>query len=216
MSMLDRFKEIMLADMNALLDEAEDPSKMLDQYLRNMADDLESVKSEIATVIAEEKRIQKIVEQHNGEIRSLTDYATKALQAGNEDDSRVFLGKKALMIAELSSLEQQYDNAIINTQNIKKMYDKLTRDFLEIERNIPMLKAKLAQAKLQGSMSNMLDSSVCEDKAAAMIELDKVAYSEVDNLKNKYDSCDINSSVENELSALKQKLNDTKEQITDI
>lgn len=45
MSILTRFKDIMASNINALLDKAEDPEKMIDQYLRNLNRDLGNVKA---------------------------------------------------------------------------------------------------------------------------------------------------------------------------
>lgn len=56
MGILTRFKDIMSANINALLDKAEDPEKMIDQCLRNLNSDLGKVKAETATVMAEEQR----------------------------------------------------------------------------------------------------------------------------------------------------------------
>ena len=50
MGVIQRFKDIMSANINALLDKAEDPSKMIDQYMRNLQDDLQKVKEETASV----------------------------------------------------------------------------------------------------------------------------------------------------------------------
>ena len=46
MGILKRFKDIMSSNINALLDKAEDPEKMIDQYLRDLQEDLRKVKSE--------------------------------------------------------------------------------------------------------------------------------------------------------------------------
>ena len=48
MGILKRFKDIMSSNINALLDKAEDPEKMIDQYLRDLQEDLRKVKSETA------------------------------------------------------------------------------------------------------------------------------------------------------------------------
>ena len=50
---LKRFGDIMASNINALLDKAEDPAKMIDQYLRNLESDLGKVKAETAAVMAE-------------------------------------------------------------------------------------------------------------------------------------------------------------------
>ena len=55
MGILTRFKDIMSANINALLDKCEDPEKMIDQYMRNLESDLGKVKAETASVMAEEK-----------------------------------------------------------------------------------------------------------------------------------------------------------------
>ena len=39
MGIITRFKDIMAANINALLDKCEDPEKMIDQYLRNLEQD---------------------------------------------------------------------------------------------------------------------------------------------------------------------------------
>ena len=53
---IKRFSDIMSANLNALLDKAEDPEKMIDQYLRNLESDLGKVKAETASVMAEETK----------------------------------------------------------------------------------------------------------------------------------------------------------------
>ena len=53
---LKRFKDIMSANINALLDKAEDPEKMIDQYLRDMESDLGKVKAETASIMAEAEK----------------------------------------------------------------------------------------------------------------------------------------------------------------
>ena len=59
MGILQRFTDIMSANVNALLDKAEDPAKMVDQYLRDLESDLGKVKAETAAVMAEEKRAER-------------------------------------------------------------------------------------------------------------------------------------------------------------
>ena len=56
MGIISRFKDIMSANINALLDKMEDPEKMVDQYLRNLESDLGKVKQETASVMADEQR----------------------------------------------------------------------------------------------------------------------------------------------------------------
>ena len=67
MSILKRFSDIMSSNINALLDKAEDPVKMIDQLMRNLNDDLNKVKAETASVMAEETRAKReYLERHRG------------------------------------------------------------------------------------------------------------------------------------------------------
>ena len=68
MSILKRFSDIMASNINALLDKAEDPSKMVDQLLRNLNSDLGKIKSETASVMAEEARARRELDECKAEI----------------------------------------------------------------------------------------------------------------------------------------------------
>ena len=54
MGIIARFRDIMAANINALLDKAEDPEKMIDQLMRDLVDNLADVKKETAGVIVAE------------------------------------------------------------------------------------------------------------------------------------------------------------------
>ena len=64
MGILKRFKDIMSSNVNALLDKAEDPVKMVDQYLRDLESDLGKVKAETAAVMAEETRAKRQLKEN--------------------------------------------------------------------------------------------------------------------------------------------------------
>jgi phage shock protein A len=75
----------------------EDPSKMIDQYMRDMLEDLAEVKCGTAGVMAEEKRTKRLVDENQAEVDKYEELAKKALTAGNENDARVFIGKNLKM-----------------------------------------------------------------------------------------------------------------------
>ena len=67
MGILDRFTSIVKANINELLDKAEDPEKMVDQYLREMTESLAEVREATAGVMAEEKRCKKLLDENREE-----------------------------------------------------------------------------------------------------------------------------------------------------
>lgn len=134
MSILTRFKDIMASNIHALLDKAEDPEKMIDQYLRNLNKDLGKVKAETASVLAEEQRAKRQVDECQDEMDKMERYASKALEAGNEGDARKFLEKKELLTAKLSELQHAHLLSSQNAQQIMQMHDKLMKEIEEWER----------------------------------------------------------------------------------
>ena len=224
MSMLQRFKDIMSSNINALLDKAEDPEKMIDQMIRNLQSDLGKVKSETATVMAEEARLNRQLTELKAEEEKMITYAKKALQAGSDDDAKLFLEKKNSIQNKASEVETRLISARQNSQNMKAMHDKLSSQVDDLNARKNDIKAKIQQAKLQEKMNTMTSSvtgaasiskfdeieekaNAMLDKANAMQELNQVNDGGIDDLMSKYDSAtDSTSSVDDELAALKDSL----------
>lgn len=223
---ITRFKDIMSSNINALLDKAEDPSKMVDQYLRNLESDLGKVKAETASVMAEEKRAKRELDECNEQINKMQNYAEKALIAQNESDAKLFLEKKTQLSKNQQSLQQSYDIAADNATKMRSMHDKLVKDIGDLNARRDQLKAKLTVAKTQerlnkigssvtGAKGNLSAFDKMEDKinkqldeANAMAELNSSKEEEsIEDLMSKYDdNKESNSEVDDELQALKNKL----------
>jgi len=224
MGILSRFSDIISANINALLDKAEDPAKMVDQYLRKMTDDLAEVKKETAGVMAEESRTKRLVDENEKEVAKYEDLAKKALLAGNEDDARVFLAKKQELEDLGASLATAYAAAHENAVKMRQLHDKLVKDINTLNSRRQAIKAKVAVAKTQdkinklGASADKLEGSMGAfqrmeekadkmlDQANAMAELDSQPVDEAQALEDKYKHADVNASVEDELAAMKKKL----------
>ena len=224
---MKRFKDIMSANINALLDKAEDQEKMIDQYLRDMESDLGKVKAETAAVMAEATRTKRELDECDAEIEKMQKYAEKALTAGNEDDARKFLEKKVQLAKTRETLKQVADNAAANAEKMREMHDKLTKDIASLNDRKASIKAKVAAAKAQQKMNdltakvgnmNLTDGMSAFDRmeakadkmldeANAMAELNapSAEAESMEELQRKYDS-DGSADVDDELAALKKKM----------
>lgn len=225
MGIISRFKDIMSANINALLDKAENPEKMIDQYLRNLQDDLGKVKAETASVMAEETRCKRALDECNAEIAKFQNYAVKAVEAGNDDDARQFLTKKNQLLEKQTSLQQAYTLAADNAAKMKQMHDKLVGDINELNTKKEAIKAKMAVAKTQERI-NKIGSSVAGvennmsafgrmeakvdkmlDEANAMAELNDLSANDpTAALAEKYEDKQEATAVDDELAALKASL----------
>lgn len=229
MGILSRFKDIMSSNINALLDKAEDPEKMIDQTLRNLNNDLAKVKNETAEVMADEAKAKRNLDECNAEIARMQQYAEKAVVAGNDADATRFLSEKSKLVAKQATLQQVYDVSAANAMKMRQMHDKLVNDIGDLESRKDAIKAKIRLAKAQQDMNKVtskIDSSSSfaafqrmEDKADAMLDIaaaeaelnSTVATSEVDSLASKYDASP-DAAVQDELAALKAKMGMTSAQ----
>jgi Phage shock protein A (IM30), suppresses sigma54-dependent transcription len=222
MGILSRFKDIMAANINAMLDKMEDPEKMIDQCLRNLNSDLAKVKSETAGVMAQEKACKRDLTACENDIAKMQNYAIKALEAGNEEDARKFLAEKAKLTAKLAGLQDNYTIAAENAQKMRDMHTKLTHDIEELESRREMIKSKIAVANAQEKINKMTsDVSGANDSIASFERLEALANKKLDkaqaeaelnaqrpgstirDLTAKYEE---NPDVDKELEALKASL----------
>ncbi len=222
MSILARFNDIVRSNINAVLDKMEDPSKMIDQYLIDMKKDLAEVKRETAGVMAEETRTKRLVDENRAEVNKYVDLAKKALLAGNEEDAKVFLEKKASVEKAGAALNTAYVAAHENAVKMRQMHDKLTADIQELNARREGIKAKVSVAKTQEKI-NKFTSGVDKvqgtigafdrmeekadrmlDQANAMAELNTEPIDEAKALEEKYSSG--NADIDAELDRLKGEL----------
>ena len=223
MSILDRFTDIISANINALLDKVEDPSKMIEQYLRDMTESLAEVKKETAGVMAQAQKAKNDLDKNTSEITKYNELAKKALLAGNEGDAKVFLAKKQDLEQDRQSLEAVHQATQENAQRMVDMYNKLTNDIEELKRRKQLIAAKTAVAKTQDKL-NKVDNSMTKaggvlskfdrmeekadrmfEEAKAMSELNKLPVDEAMELEKKYSGVN-DKSVDDELAALKASL----------
>lgn len=224
MGILSRFGDIVSANLNALLDKAEDPAKMIDEYLRKANKDLAEVKRETAGVMAEESRTKRLADDNAAQVLKYNDLAQKALLAGNEDDARVFLTKKQEMESAGAGLQTAYAAAHENAVRMRELHDKLVKDMNTLNSRRQMIGAKTAVARtqervnkmgagadsLQGSMGafDRMEEKADRmlDEANAMSALNHQAVDAAQELEMKYKNADTNASVEDALAAMKAKL----------
>ncbi|WP_302380676.1 PspA/IM30 family protein [Anaerotignum lactatifermentans] len=220
---LSRFKTIMEANINALLDKAEDPVKMADQLARDLEKDLGEVRAETVSVMAEEKRAKRAYDEGVAEVEKLQRYAEKAVLAGNDADAKVFLSEKAAKAANLESLKGAWDLAAANAAKMREMHDKLTEQLKQVEDRKAAIRAKAAMVKSQqkaneiksdlggsslaafDALEEKLNRKLDEAEAAAELNTKK---DDMADLMAKYDDAATvqDSGVEDELAALKAKL----------
>ena len=224
MGILDRFTTIIKANINDLLDKAEDPAKLIDQYLRDLTESLAEVKEATAGVMAEETRCKRVINENKEQVKYYEDLARKALEAGNEGDARTFLAKKVELEGETEGLQTAYDAAHENANKMRQMHDKLVDDISKLNARRETIKAKVAVAKTQDKVNDLTsvgdraegainafnrmeakaDSML--DKSNAMNELNTKPVDKASDLAAKYAEKGRTAAVDDELERMKKEM----------
>ncbi|WP_213535664.1 PspA/IM30 family protein [Paenibacillus sp. J45TS6] len=228
MSILSRFRDIMKANMHDLVTKAEDPEKMMNHYMKQLNIDIGKVKSETASVAAEEKRAKRALDDAKAEVNKLQRYAEKAVESGNEEQALQFLDRKVSEQEKLGELEARYERASSNKKNMKQIQDKLISDLNILEKRRAELNGKIAataaqqkinamgsNADVSGSVFDVIEEKVNKayDEAMAIAELREQPKDDLDDLIAQLERENNKSSdrnAEEELAAIKEKLNNKK------
>ncbi|WP_165248209.1 PspA/IM30 family protein [Adlercreutzia sp. ZJ141] len=224
MGILDRFSDIVKANVNELLDRAEDPAKMIDQYMRNLTDSLAEVREQTAGVMAEEARCKRLVDANAADVAKYDGLARTALAAGNEDDARTFLAKKQDLQAQGQAAAEAYAAAKANADKMRQMHDKLVADIEALSARREGIKAKVAVAKTQemvndiasgadkaaGAMSAFdrmeAKADAMLDRANAMEDLSSAPADPIADLERKYAADAAGAQVDDELAKMKAEM----------
>ncbi len=166
MGIIDRLSSLMRSNINDLISRAEDPEKMLNQILVDMRGQLAKAKQQVATAIADEKRLR---DQTDAEYRQAQDWEQKAVLAIKE--SRDDLAKQALMrqgehTSHGQQLEQTWELHRAETEKLKNQLRDLNDKIEEAKRKKNLLVARQrraeAQKRISETMSSMSEKSAFE------------------------------------------------------
>jgi phage shock protein A len=160
---LSRLKEIFTGNVNAALERTEDPMKAIDEYMRRLNSDLGKTKAEVASLLANEARARRALDECESEIDKLQRYAEKALVAGEaeaantegEVEARKFLQRKMVEEDRRTQLQTAHDRASSNTKHMRQIQDKLMSAVGELETRRFELKEKMSAAQAQQRMNSL-------------------------------------------------------------
>ena len=135
MGIFSRFGDIINANLNALLDNAEDPDKMIRMMIQEMEETLIEVRTSSARIIADRKELQRRGQFLERETEKWEVKARLALSKGREDLARAALLEKEAM-QENQELAQQEIKAI------DEQLQALDKDILQLQQKLDDAKAK--------------------------------------------------------------------------
>ncbi len=219
-----RMKTVVGSELNAMLDKAEDPVKMLDQFMREMEADIRDAEAAVAKQIANEKMLQKKYEDAEKMASKRQEQAVKALEAENEDLARRALEDKKTYQSQADSLHESYIRAKEDATMLRTRLDEMKSEYNEMKLKKDSLKARAESAKTRTKMNRAM-SDIGGDQSRKGFERmeEKVLQFEAEaetsddmrsssrSLDDELDALDKKNSVDDELAALKKQIGKEKE-----
>lgn len=156
MAILNRVANILRANVNELLDRAEDPEKMLNQLTRDMAEAIQEAKAQVTETIAQENLLKaNLTKSHELSVQ-WQEKAGLAVEKGQDDLARECLKRKkdyesnaSVYETQLASQHQMVEKLKLDLQALEAKYDDLVRNR---EILIARHKAAAAQKKIQDTV----------------------------------------------------------------
>ncbi|MBR4985362.1 MAG: PspA/IM30 family protein [Proteobacteria bacterium] len=222
MGLFQRISTLFKSEANAAIDKMEDPEKMLNQSIRDMQEQLNQAKAQVAESIAYEKRLKMQYDKAIEKTKEWESKAMTAVNAGRDDLATQALERQAEAQKEADGLYKQWQQQKAGCDKIKEKLKNMNNKIEEAKRKKSLLvaQAKRAEASktIHETLSGMNDAAAfstfermaekveaMEAQAQASEEL-AVDYSSGDSLENELDNLKPSVSNNDALAALKAKM----------
>src|SRR6476660_4835591 len=166
MGIFDRFSSLLKSNINDLISKAEDPEKMLTQILVDMRGQLVKAKQQVASAIADEKRLR---DQADSEFKQAEDWekrAMLAIQEGRDDLAKQALVRHGEHLQHGQTLEATWQGHQSETEKLKNSLRDLNDKIEEAKRKKNLLLARQrraqAQKRIAETMSSLSEKSAFE------------------------------------------------------
>ena len=216
MSLLERVSSLVRANVNDMLDKAEDPEKMIKQYLIDMHNQLIQVKTQVAAAMADEQKLYQRYMDAQNQANDWQHKAELAVQKGDDDLAKQALQRRNSFQETADGFKAQYDEQKKEVDVLKGSLSQLEGKIQEAETKKDLLIARAHVADTQNMVhattDRLNDGSAfdgferMEDKvrqkeamASASAELEK------DPLEDKFAALEKNDDLDRQLAELKAK-----------
>lgn len=210
MGVFSRFLDIVNANINSLLDKAEDPQKMLRMMIQEMEDTLIEIKSSCAAKMANRTKLNRQHQETEETIKRWQSRAELAVEKGRDDLAREALLEKKRTIAALARIEEELKNYDTLIDDSKKEINQLEDKLEEVKKKYRMLMEKQRQeeerSRTQSSMKqdpmdhfNSMEEKI--DRMRAENDLNKPR----EDLEKDFQDLEGQDDIEKQLNELKKK-----------
>lgn len=216
MSILTRISTLLNANINAMIDAAEDPEKMVNEYLRQMRAELSEARAATAMAMADETRLRSMYERNKTQSDEWQRKAELAVQRDQDDLAREALTRKGTAQTLTDGYQSQWESQHDQVSDLREALAKLEAKIDEAEAKRDLIVAKTRRAATQEAITSALqsvqgktaDESLTRMESQADERLARAeAMAEVtsQDLDARFTDLETERQVEDDLASLKQK-----------
>jgi phage shock protein A len=225
MGIFSRLKTLISSNVNDVISKAEKPEKMLNQLVIEMGEQLIESKKAVALAIADEKKLEREMQNQLAFAQDWEQKAMMAVQAGQDDLAKAALLRKQEYDNAYSEYKKQWEMQKAAVDKLKESLRGLQNKIEEAQRKKNLLIARAKRAEAQQKIQNTLATTAgnrtafdafdrmaakvdqLEAQAEATAELeDLTATSDLDKKFTELERANATSSADTMLLELKQKM----------
>lgn len=217
MSILGRIKDLLSANINAMLDGAEDPEKMANEYLRQLTNELYEARTNVAAAMADETKLEQKLQQFQAEADQWQSKAEASLRAVDEALAKAALARKVQSQKLADQYREQHGQQSAQVDALQDALVDLETRIAETKAKKELIIAKKNRAQTQQAIQrtvrglgntnaldklDQLEERVDDElaQAQAMSELEQ------GSLEAKFRNLEKDQAVDSELAELKRKM----------
>jgi phage shock protein A len=218
MGMFSRINDIVQANINVMLDKAEDPEKIIRLIIQEMEETLVEVRTDAARYIAQQKTLARHIDAATKEINGWQDKAQLAMNSDKETLAKAALIEKQKYVAKLASLEEQQKHLSETVEKIQQDTSRLNSKLAEAKakqktlvqrKNSAQTRLKVKQAdhesKIDDAMTRFENYEQRIDYLEAQVDAyDLTKTNEATSLQAQFDAMEADEAIEKELAELKK------------
>ncbi len=217
MSVFRRFSDVLNSNVNAMLDKAENPEKLVKMIINEMESTLLNVRTESARTIADKKEMERQIKNYEAEVDSWQKRAELALEKGRDDLAKQALQEKHRIEDAITAQTKEFAALEVALERLDHDIAKLQSKLNEAIARRKAIVARHETVKATVHMRKNIDSSSIDDALSRFDRFEKrmdELEAEVEamdlgrnvSLSQQIDSLQGDEDLDKELAALKSKL----------
>jgi phage shock protein A len=206
---MERVSALIRANLNDLIDKAEDPEKMLKQVILDMENQMMQVKTQVAVAIADEHLMAKKQKENETKIAAWMRKAELAVDKGDDELARAALERTEALRRMGEAIDEQVSDQRTQTESLRNALHKLEAKLVEARHRCDLLIAqhrrsravrRAAEAQIVVSNTDRMQRRI--EREGAITHATTLL---ADSIDDRFDALERNERIEQMLSELKSR-----------